>query len=446
MQLMNIKFTGIYKSITSFWWEDLPSLSVITGKNGTGKSQLLQLIASHFYTGSQVRNHIKGELIIEGANYKAKDVLFITGDWYLGTSTKVSSTKVGEHRRNTYLAYTQTRKDLRSQDNQTEKLYEVLDEVFNRERSTLTEEEFMENFPPIVDFELSKLVDEVAAQFCDYRIQELEHLAEHGTAEEFVVSNGPRPWDELNSLLAKINFNYEFISPAESSLRYSYALSLRDNHTRKVIQLADLSSGEKVIMSLMLYILSSRVYRRTPKLILLDEPDAHLHPSLTREFMSGIKDILIEEFGCQVMMTTHSPSTVSLVPIECLFEMNRLEPRIRKIEVHSEAVRLLTAGFLSVSKGTKYVLVEDNEDVDFYSEIIEMLSNDGLLTENTNLVFISASKGKGPGGGGKTVVISWVDKLTEAGLGTTFAGFVDRDFEHVTSPNIVNTSRHSLEN
>ncbi|MCP9237945.1 AAA family ATPase [Lewinella sp. JB7] len=443
---MRLKFEGSYKSITSFEWDNVPKLTVITGKNGTGKTQLLELIASHFYKYSHVRNTLTGTLSIENVDYKAKDVLVLQGNWGLGSSTKVSSTKVGEHRRSTYLGYTKTVRGQRLNDNSREQLYEVLDEVFGKERSAISEDEFLENFPPIVDFQPHKLVEELAAQFCDYRIQELEYLAEHGNLNKFVELHGPKPWKELNSLLAKINFSYKFVSPAENSLRYSYSLSLRDNDSGNIIELNDLSSGEKIIMSLLLYILISKVYNRTPKLILLDEPDAHLHPSLTREFVSGVNDILVGEFGCQVIMTTHSPSTVSLVPIETLFEMSRSAPKIRKLNYHSDAVNLLTSGFLSVSKGTTYVLVEDNEDVDFYSEILEMLANIDLLPDSADIAFISASKGKGMGGGGKTVVLTWVEKLTEAGLANVFAGLVDRDYNASSTPNVVNTSRHSLEN
>ena len=41
---MDIKFTGKYKSITAFEWLNIPKFAVITGPNGTGKSQLLKVI------------------------------------------------------------------------------------------------------------------------------------------------------------------------------------------------------------------------------------------------------------------------------------------------------------------------------------------------------------------------------------------------------------------
>lgn len=41
---MSIFFEGRYKSLTTFSWTDIPDFVVISGPNGTGKSQLLDLI------------------------------------------------------------------------------------------------------------------------------------------------------------------------------------------------------------------------------------------------------------------------------------------------------------------------------------------------------------------------------------------------------------------
>lgn len=45
---MNIKFEGEYKSIKNFKWNNIPSLAILTGLNGSGKSQLLELIGSAY--------------------------------------------------------------------------------------------------------------------------------------------------------------------------------------------------------------------------------------------------------------------------------------------------------------------------------------------------------------------------------------------------------------
>jgi ABC-type molybdenum transport system ATPase subunit/photorepair protein PhrA len=45
---MNIKFTGKEKSLEDFEWNNIPELSVITGMNGAGKTQILNLINSTY--------------------------------------------------------------------------------------------------------------------------------------------------------------------------------------------------------------------------------------------------------------------------------------------------------------------------------------------------------------------------------------------------------------
>ena len=41
---MKIEVKGIFKSVGPFTWDNIPSLSILTGLNGAGKSQLLELI------------------------------------------------------------------------------------------------------------------------------------------------------------------------------------------------------------------------------------------------------------------------------------------------------------------------------------------------------------------------------------------------------------------
>ena len=38
---------GFYKSIMPFVWDNIPDFVVMTGQNGTGKTQLLELINHH---------------------------------------------------------------------------------------------------------------------------------------------------------------------------------------------------------------------------------------------------------------------------------------------------------------------------------------------------------------------------------------------------------------
>lgn len=97
----------------------------------------------------------------------------------------------------------------------------------------------------------------------------------------------------------------------------------------------------------------------------MDEPDAHLHPSMTRQFIDILKGVLVDHYKVRVILTTHSPSNVALAPETSLFVMAREQPRIRRATSKAEAIGLLTSGLVIVSPGTRFVLVEDEDDVRF---------------------------------------------------------------------------------
>jgi len=61
-------------------------------------------------------------------------------------------------------------------------------------------------------------------------------------------------------------------------------------------------------------IFSYLVYFR-PVLLLVDEPDAHLHPDAQERLVNVLSDAA-KRFGCQVIMTTHSPSVVRALPTD----------------------------------------------------------------------------------------------------------------------------------
>jgi AAA domain, putative AbiEii toxin, Type IV TA system len=127
------------------------------------------------------------------------------------------------------------------------------------------------------------------------------------------------PWKRLNSLFAKLNLdyrfrdNYEIIGVDINEQPQLYALKndgmLDESNSRR---LSDLSDGEKTIISLCFASLSNS-QSAVKKLLLLDELDAVLNPSLIQIFFTVIQEFFIDQ-GVMVIMTTHSPATISLSP------------------------------------------------------------------------------------------------------------------------------------
>jgi len=165
---------------------------------------------------------------------------------------------------------------------------------------------------------------------------------------------------------------------------------------------------------------------------------------MSQQFINVMKNVLVDKFGVQVIMTTHSPSTVILSPEDAIYEMSMEEPRIRKSSSKNHAVSLLTAGLVYVGEGTRYFLVEDVADVKFYSFIFNQLISENLIDANIPLVFIPASTNEKSGG--KGVVQNWVKKLQDSGLVNVIHGLIDADSGNSISEGVFKIDRYSIEN
>ncbi len=165
---------------------------------------------------------------------------------------------------------------------------------------------------------------------------------------------------------------------------------------------------------------------------------------MAQQFLNVIKNVLVDKFDVRVIMTTHSPSTVILAPTDSIYEMSRTEPRIRKAPSKNHCVSLLTAGLVFVGEDTKYFLVEDKDDEEFYTYVYNQLKTDDLIDSDIPLVFIPASTKDNSGG--KSVVQTWVSKLKDLGLMRILQGLIDADSGNVVSDGVHKIDRYSIEN
>jgi len=186
----------------------------------------------------------------------------------------------------------------------------------------------------------------------------------------------------------------------------------------------------------------------------MDEPDAHLHPSLARQFLQVLQDVFIRKYSVRVIFTTHSPSTIALCPQESIFEIKRGQTHIVRVASRQSAISMLSGGLVTVSAGTKYVLVEDDFDVQVYGALRDLLTDYGTrrdpmaLDPATTLVFLSAGSSRGADriGGGCTTVRRWVDKLDGPPFDELFMGLIDRDQGNEDTPRVRMLARYSIEN
>jgi ABC-type ATPase involved in cell division len=438
---MNIIFRGKYKSLTDFDWNDIPMFSVITGPNGTGKSQLLNIIYNTIVNNNQERERVQ----IENFVIQRQEVSFLKGEWNLSNTSSTDLSTIQSKRTNYYNTFRQN--NIRPDDINQRALYaefQLIKRTLGKNQNQITKEEFDEHFPDIIIEQEQLLSQKIEEIFYNYRLSEIEAKALGKTDDEIVAEIGEKPWVVLKEILKESKLPFQFNNPENNGIRDSFQLRTINEITGDSVNFNDLSSGEKVLISLVFYLYNSQEKNIFPKVILMDEPDAHLHPTMAQQFLNVIKNVLVDKFGVRVIMTTHSPSTVVLTPEESLFEMSRVAPRIIKSQSKNHTISLLTSGLVFVGEGTKYFLVEDKDDVDFYSYLFDHLTDINLVKGDIPLVFIPASiKNKS---GGKDVVQNWVNKLQESGLQQLIQGLIDLDSGNEPSEGVFIIERYSIEN
>ena len=104
----------------------------------------------------------------------------------------------------------------------------------------------------------------------------------------------------------------------------------------------NLSSGHKIVL-LSTTKLVQLVEERS--LVLMDEPEAHLHPPLLSAFVRALSDLLTNRNGVAII-ATHSPVVVQEVPMSCIWIISRhglsSVAERPEIETFAETVSVLT--------------------------------------------------------------------------------------------------------
>ena len=103
-----------------------------------------------------------------------------------------------------------------------------------------------------------------------------------------------------------------------------------------------LSSGHKIVLLTMTKLVEN-VEEKT--LVLMDEPEAHLHPPLLAAFVRALSDLLINRNGVAII-ATHSPVVLQEVPRSCVWKIVRhgsaASANRPEIETFAENIGVLT--------------------------------------------------------------------------------------------------------
>ena len=139
-----------------------------------------------------------------------------------------------------------------------------------------------------------------------------------------------------------------------------------------------LSSGHKIVL-LTITRLVETVEEKS--LVLLDEPEAHLHPPLLSAFIRSLSDLLIQRNGVAII-ATHSPVVLQEVPKSCVWMLRRNGhiANVDRLEVESfgENVGILTSevfGLEVTNSGFHKIISDAVSNNDTYDEAIASFNN-----------------------------------------------------------------------
>lgn len=167
------------------------------------------------------------------------------------------------------------------------------------------------------------------------------------------------------------------------------------DHARAHHIFRKLSSGHKIVL-LTVTKLVELVDERT--LVLIDEPEAHLHPPLLSAFISALSLLLFKRNGVSIIVT-HSPVVLQEVPKKCVWFVSRsgaITTAIRpESETYGENVSVLTReafGLEVTHSGFHKLLIEKAKGAKSYEELVSLF--DGELGAEARALARTLTAGK----------------------------------------------------
>ncbi len=408
---MRLIYTRDFLSIEEFDEVELPNFTVLTGINGAGKSHLLSAIEKkyieiseitnpsvvHFnyetfnlenegiYTAQQLsanrenawntfsnnsnqHNPIKAQ--IEnfrqqlGVNYKRFTELCNELDkplWSLNQQDIGNEEQY--HILENYRSSVNTLFGNLGKNDPTMLAYHFLAKEIKLSLDEISKKDFLDNYKPYYlksDF----LPTQLGRIFADYYSRYEKNLyntfrntscgenLEVISEENFAKLYGPKPWNIVNEILLRFSgLPYTMNSPEGLNRDDNFQVRLFARENEKISpEFSELSSGERILMALVASIFKSSSDGHFPDILLLDEIDASLHPSMIQNLIDVIQSVFIQN-GVKVVLVTHSPTTIALSPGESIFIMNKGgRNRIEK-KTRSEALHILTEGYATLEEG-----------------------------------------------------------------------------------------------
>lgn len=389
------------------------NLVVLTGRNGCGKTRLLESIQNNM-----------SSVLLDGQAITNQEVLLVGQD-------KLTPNFGGNYNDSQFQAkitsslqlFDRVKNDFDSPFNPDkarnqgrmqepslpyESLFNLCTSIahhLNKPASELTHDEikvhFEDHIPSIIGFQnISGICNQYIHRknlndYSKYRSEVKHEDVSFLNEGEFLKRFRGEPWKILNKIIESTFDNkFKFTEPDVKSQSYSYNASLVQQDNGRPVGVNALSSGEKTLLWLALTLFNSQYYDpmavKVPKLLLLDEPDAFLHPQMVVKMFRVLSEFS-QSFNSRILITTHSPTTVALSPENSTFIVS--ENSITPVS-KDEGVADLLDGVTQISinpENRRQVFVESQYDANVYQAIYSRLVHcSTIIDPKVSLSFVSS--------------------------------------------------------
>lgn len=437
MDNISLKLTYRYKSLQEgFEWNDIPPFAVITGVNGVGKTQLLEVVKgrsektdnrgraiqivreitssrgpenlifseSTYQRGlslngliEYVQNVDQRLLVIRNLDNDIKNCRNNINYWrqqYSQATDKVEKLQLEKNIKS-------HEKQIRNYQNQklNVNIYAYDEELkriarkLEKKVEELTEDEIRQF--AIDNFESLTTVDELTRFLLNENLRymrRITYLVEtHRKEEADMLAAQERPYQTINRIFRQYGFDYfDMLNPFPNNGKLNGEIRFKGKDGEEV-DYNSLSSGEQAIVQFVIWSYGQDFRGNRLNTMVLDEPDAHLHPSMCKMMVEIFSEMSAKKEvgggGIRIIITTHSPSTVAFTPEGSLFVMQREADNKRVIRqtTTENAVEILSDGIftfsramsnftlLSSSPKQNLVFVEGKTDVKHFTRAMQVL-------------------------------------------------------------------------
>lgn len=388
-------------------------INILCGKNGSGKSRLIDAIKQQNITN--VSN--------ENGNINSQSILFITAQNMLAINSGqvLSQQSLDETYRNICQVYQRYLKEKKTNPNISIDR-DVMDDHrghslqldgktfgtfiketaknHNKDIDNLTEQEIKsEKLPTRAHLNIQNEISFLCSSYLwlKRRNNQMEYYKDKGEENilvyNFEEKHGRAPWVIINEILKdELETNW-YLEQSDRLSEDIKPVEFKTNDGDRKIEIQHLSDGEKTILWISCALIKHTLNRKSLdecQLILLDEPDAFLHPRMIHSFLSVIRK-MSKELNCDVLMSTHSPTTVALAK-----GCNVYNVTPNKVTHVSQdfAIRDLLDGvnYIAVSpENRRIVYVEGYNDRIIYDRIFGCFTENNLISLGLTMQFIEAA-------------------------------------------------------